>query len=525
MNVSGLPSLDRDVPPSPRTRDQRLETKDRRLTAAAAWLGGALLFVLLATANGGGYRYGAADQAFYVPAIIRAANPASFPRDGSFIDAEGRLMAIDDVLGRLARTTGVTIESLCLAGYLLSLGVLWTALTSIGRRLYGRTAATIALAAAFTLRHQISRTSANSFEPYFHPRMLAFGIGLLAVAHVLRPRTADGRWILPVALVATAALVHITTGLWFAILVGVALLVVDPSFRRLAVPLTAAAVALASWAIAVGPRHGALDTMDAEWLRAVASKDTLLATDWPLWAWIANLSLWGLLYWARRVRRGRGESTPQDEGLFWGATALVLLFLVTLPAVAARVTLAVQLQISRVFWLVDVVATAYVLAVLVDTRGRRRRMGGIVACAILAFSAARGAYVMLGEHPERSLFAVTIPDSPWQRAMTWLSDRPIDIHVLADPGHAWKYGTSVRVAPGRDVFLEEAKDAALAIYSRDVAVRVLERTAAIGDFDQLTAERARALAARYDLDYLVTEIDLALPEVYRNERFRIYALR
>ena len=54
--------------------------------------------------------------------------------------------------------------------------------------------------------------------------------------------------------------------------------------------------------------------------------------------------------------------------------------------------------------------------------------------------------------------------------------------MLADPGHAWKYGTSVRVSAARDVFLEEVKDSALAIYSRDVASRVVERTAAIGDF-------------------------------------------
>jgi hypothetical protein len=54
---------------------------------------------------------------------------------------------------------------------------------------------------------------------------------------------------------------------------------------------------------------------------------------------------------------------------------------------------------------------------------------------------------------------------------------------------------------------------------------VVERTAAIGDFSQLTAERALALAAQYDLDVLVTEADLALPLAYRNAQFRIYSLK
>jgi hypothetical protein len=32
-----------------------------------AWIGGGFLFLVLATANGAGYRYGVSDQAFYIP--------------------------------------------------------------------------------------------------------------------------------------------------------------------------------------------------------------------------------------------------------------------------------------------------------------------------------------------------------------------------------------------------------------------------------------------------------------------------
>jgi hypothetical protein len=513
------------------------------------WLAGGLLFALLATANGAGYRYGASDQAFYVPAIIRAASPASFPRDGALIDAEGRLMVIDDLLGALVRTTGMSIEALSFIAYLLSLAVIWTGLTLIGSRLYRNAFATTALAAAFTLRHQIPRTSANSFEPYFHPRMLAFGIGMLAIASVLqrgpahvrlkadttktgvvsgssRTNGRDERRALPaIALVAASALVHITTGLWFAVLIGVALIVINPKFRKLAVLVVAAGLLFGVWALTAGPLRGALAIMDEQWLQAVASKDTLFVTDWPLWVWLANLALWGLLYWAYRVRRHRGHTTLVDEGLFWGATALVLMFLITVPAVAARVALVVQLQVSRIFWLVDFVATVYVLAVLVETPARRRQLAPMLAAALIAISTIRATYVMLVEYPDRQLFAVTLPESAWQDAMRWLGQQPSGVHVLADPGHAWKYGTSIRVSPGRDVFMEEVKDSAVAIYSREVAGRVVDRTAALGDFATMTPDRARTLAARYDLDYLVTESDMSLPEVYRNTQFRIYTLR
>ena len=43
-----------------------------------------------------------------------------------------------------------------------------------------------------------------------------------------------------------------------------------------------------------------------------------------------------------------------------------------------------------------------------------------------------------------------------------------------------------------------------------------------GETETLDKMEARI---RYDLDYLVTESDLPLPVAYRNQQFRIYALR
>ena len=82
----------------------------------------------------------------------------------------------------------------------------------------------------------------------------------------------------------------------------------------------------------------------------------------------------------------------------------------------------------------------------------------------------------------------------------------------------------MRVSATRDVFLEDVKDSAIAIYSRDVAQRVVERASALGDFTTLTPERALSLARTYDLNYLVTEARLDLPVRYENTQFRVYAL-
>ena len=467
------------------------------------------------TANGAGYRYGVSDQAFYIPVVAHAIDPTAFPRDASLIDAQGKLMITDEIIAAIARTTSLPLDLLFFGGYLLSVALIWIALVMIGQRISATPWVTVALAAAFTLRHRIPRTSANSFEPYFHPRMLAFGLGLLAVAALLHRRS----WI-AVLLVAAASLIHVTTAMWFSILIGVALVILEPRLRRLAVVAAIATITAGGWALTAGPLRASLTRMDAVWLQAVASKDSLFASQWPLWAWLANLALIAVVWWAYLRRRRTGQATPEDAALTWGATALVAVFLVTLPLVIARLAFPVQLQISRVFWLVDAMAAVYLLSLLVE-----RRVARAVALVLVLVSVSRGAYIMLVERSERALFSLHLVESPWEDAMRWLSRQPVSAHVLADPGHSWKYGTSVRVSATRDVFLEDVKDSAIAIYSRDVAARVVERAAAIGDFATLTPERARTLAAKYDLDYLVTEARLDLPQKYENSQFRIYALK
>lgn len=476
-----------------------------------------LAFAIVATANGAGYRYGVSDQAFYIPVVTRALDPAAFPRDASLIDAQGTLMLADEVIAGIIRAIGLSIEVLFLIAFLASVALIWAAVVLIGTRVYRHPLAIAALGAALTLRHRIPRTSANSFEPYFHPRMFAFGLGALAVAAVLR-----GRAWWAIALIAISAVVHITTALWFAVLVGTALAILDQPMRRLAVGGAIAAAAVLLWAATAGPLHAANVAMDDTWLQAVASKDSLFPTGWPAWAWIANLGLLPLLWWVHRIRVRRGHATREDGAFVWGATALVALFLVTLPPVAAGLSLAVQFQISRVFWLVDFITTVYVIAAIAESRPRAVY---VLAGVLVTFAAVRGAYVLLVERPDLPLFAVHLQESPWEDAMRWIAQRPPDVHVLADPGHAWKYGSSARVSAGRDVLVEEVKYSALAIYSRDVAARFVERTQALGDFDALTPEHAAEMANRYDLDYLVTEHDLPLPLVYRNTQFRIYSLR
>ena len=147
-----------------------------------------------------------------------------------------------------------------------------------------------------------------------------------------------------------------------------------------------------------------------------------------------------------------------------------------------------------------------------------------LAACLLALAAGRGGYILFVEHPERALFRVHLAESPWHDAMRFVASLPKDAHVLADSGHAWRYGTSVRVSAQRDVFLEETKDSAVAIYSRDVAVRVVERIRALGDLSARAPADIERLGEQYGLTHVVTTGRLPLPPVFENAEFRVYAL-
>src|SRR6266851_4255377 len=190
-------------------------------------LASGIAFVLLATLNSAGYRYGASDQAFYIPAVLRHLDPALFPQDRVLIDAQARLIVIDDLLAGIVRVTHLSLPHLFFALYVATLVLLLAAATRIGALLYRTRWAVAALAAALTLRHAIAKSGANTLEGYFHPRQLAFALGLLAVASVLerRERTAG-------ALLLAAGLIHSTTAVWFVAWLGVAVFLARPEWRK-----------------------------------------------------------------------------------------------------------------------------------------------------------------------------------------------------------------------------------------------------------------------------------------------------
>ncbi|MEZ5292556.1 MAG: hypothetical protein R2745_15855 [Vicinamibacterales bacterium] len=486
---------------------------------AAAAAGGAVAFAVLATLNAGGYRYGASDQAFYIPAILHQLDPALYPRDWAMLGAQGRFFFVDEIFGALVRSTGIGLPAWFVVAQLATLGALYWGALSLGRTFLASPWAVTAWLAALTLRHRIAKTGANTLEGYFHPRMLVFGLGLTSLALYMRGRP---WWALGLAL--ASGLLHPTTAALFVALLLVATAVSEPGARAPIALAALGAAVTAAGAVALGLFD--VSTMDAGWMELVGMKDYVFPTRWSGGTWAINLLGPAVIVGVLARRLAAGSARPREIGLATGALALVAGFLATLPAIASGVALAVQLQTSRVFWPVEIVATLFLVRGLADRWGARPPLQW-TALALLALSLARGVYVTGVEHSAREAVALTLPANDWTRALEWIrTHTPRDAFVLADPGHAWKpgMGTAVRIGAERDVFLEDTKDVAMAMYSRDIAHEVARRIGLAGTAVGGDAAAVIALARQAGLTVLATDRMLDLPERFRSGRIRVYAL-
>ena len=285
---------------------------------------------------------------------------------------------------------------------------------------------------------------------------------------------------------------------------------------------------LGVWLLWFGPLRTQLVHVDAQWRSVLTIKDYLFASDWPAYAWLANLSYPMITWVGYRMRASRALAHPRERALVLGSLSLTGVFLVSVPLTMVPVALAVQLQVSRVFWLLELMTALYLVWFAMEFIGAtptRTAVRRWVTVLIALFAVSRWVFIMQVEQPDRQIIQMVPPDDEWTDVMRWLEQTPADTHVLADPNHAFSYGSSERALGKRDLFFEASKDTAIAIYSRAVAVRVLERIEALGDFATLTPDKAQALAAAYDLHYLISERDMTLPEVYANKQFKVYALQ
>ena len=253
------------------------------------------------------------------------------------------------------------------------------------------------------------------------------------------------------ALVAVAFAMHPTTALWFGDLDCAARLpcrIARGGCRWLAAGAAVGAV-VAIWAVTLGPLRGHLGGWIRCGHRRWRARTTSFPSDWNASFWLVNLSYLRRrgrdLYCLRRRAglrcRARPDCSPERP-------RSSCVFLLSWPLMIAGVALALQLQTSRMFWMLDFLAAIY-------HRLAPRRNGAHARAPSAGASSSRSSPSAVAPRrrscgawstPAIPIARIGLPQDNWTDAMTWISRTPADTYVLADPGHAWKYGTSVRVS-------------------------------------------------------------------------------
>ena len=319
-------------------------------------------FAVLAVFNSGGYRYGASDQAFYVPAIMRHVDPALFPRDRALIDAQDDLVLATRLLAAIVVVTGASVAHVLFGAYLLMLLAVAGAGWMFGRALLDTRWGAAALVLAMSIRHRVPKTGVNTLEHYFQPRMIAFALGTAGLAALVRRRTG-----LALVLAIGAGVVHPTTGLWFCVIIGGGAMLAFREQRPSLLVLAAAAAGAVAVMLYSGVVADRLVVMDPEWLQSLATKDYLFPNQWSAATWLQHALYIVVIAVSFRARArlrlaGRGE-----HALAAGLLVMLVALFAALPLVSARIALAVQLQVSRAMWVFDLLAVT--LRRLVAGRG------------------------------------------------------------------------------------------------------------------------------------------------------------
>lgn len=416
--------------------------------------------VLLAFASHG-YHFGVSDQKLYLPAALRAVDPALFPHDAVFFTTEARFTLFDELVAGVLRA-GVPLDVAMFAGQVVAI----TLVAAGARRVLTLAGCTAEAAWAgvvllmLVLPCPVAGTRIGVLEPYLTPRGLAIGLALWAFALAIEGRA------LALVLLAAAGALHPLTGLWSA--GHVLAQAVDRRWRRPLRVAGAAAVLLA----AIGCVPLLVPTLDEStyWQTALAPESfgARYPWRWPWYEWAGVVAPIALVWFVAR-------DAPSQAGVRI-AHRLTLSALVGV-VVALLVTVAPDrqwpLQPMRQLHLVYVVVIA-LAGGWIETRLLRGRLRPRLVAAVLVIgsvAAVQQRYPSSGyvDWPGR------LPDNAYVRAFDWIrlhtptdARMAIDPFYLRHPGPDWH---AARVFTRRSMLTDAVHDLAPAAMSSRLAAR------------------------------------------------------
>lgn len=408
-----------------------------------------------------GYHFGVSDQKLYLPAALRAVDPALYPHDAAFFTTEARFTLFDELLAAALRA-GVPLDVAMFVGQIVSIAVV----AAGGRRVLMLAGFATEAAWAgvmllmFVLPCPVAGTRIGVLEPYLLPRGLAVGFALWAFAFAIERRS------MAVLLLVVAGVLHPLTGLWSA--GHVLAQVVD---RRWISTLRAAGVAaLLLAAIGCAPLLVPAFDESTYWQTALAPESfgARYPWHWPWYEWagvVAPIALGWIV--AKSVPSASGSRIATRLTLSTLAGVVVALIVTVAPD--RQWPLQPMRQLHLVYVVVIALAGAWI-----ETRLLRGRLLPRVLAAVLVI----GTVVAVQQRYPSSSFVDwpgRLPDNAFVRAFDWIRlNTPVDTRIAIDPFYLRHPGPdwhAARVFTQRSMITDAVHDLAPAAMSPPLAAR------------------------------------------------------
>lgn len=518
------------------------------------------LFLLLATIFGlmlNGYRYGASDQALYIPMIDRAVNPDLFSDDFLFDEPSGEYNFWLPIMATLARL--FPLEWIFFITYVLTRFGLFCAIYHLALNLFGDRRTAILSVLLVLVPERVGGTATATQDTFCTLRSTAMPFAIAFLIPYFR-----GRLYIASIICGVAFLIHPITAIPLVGLLTLRLAI--EGFRN---DWQSAAKPLGLFILCILPLFirvflidranpsdlSLLSRSDPEWLEIIRGRDSyIFLTNWSQHAFesIAYflILLIGILYFRRWYARwlARNNSIPQSAGIRetdrWAfgiiMICLILFFIGAVFVEWLPLPLVVQLQILRSFYLLINLSEIYFAWFLIELiglvgfkivhavtqRGNRELFKHVAAGCLVIISCAltlpRLSWISAGkEITERIHLPGKVPRNDWIDVGEWCkANTPIDATFFV-PTYTKGFRTySQRGSVG------DRKDGAPCVFSERYAKEWWMRMTDLDKYDALNEAKFKQLAEKYRADFVITRRGhrLNFPVLYQNNAYTVYAL-
>ena len=458
-----------------------------------------------------GYHIGVEDQDVYLAAVNKSLDPGLYPVNSVFFTEQMKSSLFIEAVAGSIRLTGIAVPWALLlwqAGsiFLVLLGC-WKVASACFRSESARWSAVTLVTVLLTM--PIAGTALMLVDTYLHPRALAAGAILLALAACL-----EKRWIRSAAWLLVAAAMHPLMALF-----GISLIVfvgVEPWGWRPG--RTGSALALLPLGLLGHPSEA--------WQQATLSRRYYFPLRWTWYEWLGLVAPVLLVWWFGRIARRHRMAVLErlaNRSVGFAVFQFVVAALMTmLPGTQALASLQ-PMRWLHIFYFVFLLMAGGLMGEFLLRGKAWRWLVLFVPLAACMFAVQRDSF--------RNSNHIDWPGmglkNQWAQAFLWCDAyTPRDAVFAGDPKYMWLHAEDaygLRGLARRSLLAEDQKDPGAATVFPSLAATWLEQVQAQRGIERFSAAQFHQLHDRFGVTWTVLPVTATVPLEcpYRNEAAQV----